>query len=72
MLHSLERRYEKTDSENTRERIEELMALQPCPACDGARLRPESLAVTVGGPQHLRVLAALGDAPRSSGSRSSS
>ena len=25
------------------------MALQPCPACDGARLRPESLAVTVGG-----------------------
>ena len=49
MLHSLERRYENTDSENTRERIEELMALQPCPACGGARLRPESLAVTVGG-----------------------
>ena len=34
---------------NTRERIEGLMALQPCPACGGARLRPESLAVTVGG-----------------------
>jgi excinuclease ABC subunit A len=49
MLHSLHRRYEGTDSENTRERIESLMALQPCPACDGARLRPESLAVTVGG-----------------------
>ncbi|MGH2987216.1 MAG: excinuclease ABC subunit UvrA, partial [Solirubrobacterales bacterium] len=49
MLHSLERRYENTDSENTRERVEALMALQPCPACDGARLRPESLAVTVGG-----------------------
>ena len=49
MLASLERRYENTDSENTRERIESLMALQPCPACDGARLRPESLAVTVGG-----------------------
>jgi excinuclease ABC subunit A len=48
MLHSLGRRYENTDSENTRERIEDLMALQPCPACDGARLRPESLAVTVG------------------------
>ncbi len=45
----LERRYEETDSEKTREKIEELMALQPCPACDGARLRPESLAVTVGG-----------------------
>ena len=49
MLHSLERRYENTDSENTRERVEGLMALQPCPACHGARLRPESLAVTVGG-----------------------
>ena len=49
MLRSLERRYENTDSDGTRERIEDLMALQPCPACDGARLRPESLAVTVGG-----------------------
>src|SRR4051812_4070972 len=49
MLASLERRYENTDSENTRERIEGLLALQPCPACGGARLRPESLAVTVGG-----------------------
>ncbi len=49
MLRSLERRYENTDSENTRERIEDLMAMQPCPACGGARLRPESLAVTVGG-----------------------
>ena len=48
MLASLERRYENTDSENTRDRIEGLMALQPCPACGGARLRPESLAVTVG------------------------
>jgi excinuclease ABC subunit A len=49
MLSSLQRRYENTDSERTRERIEELMALQPCPACGGARLRPESLAVRVGG-----------------------
>jgi excinuclease ABC subunit A len=49
MLITLERRYENTDSDNTRERIEGLMALQPCPACGGARLRPESLAVTVNG-----------------------
>ena len=49
MLASLERRYENTDSDNTRERIEGLLALQACPACGGARLRPESLAVTVGG-----------------------
>ena len=32
----LERRYANTDSDKTRERIEELMALQPCPACGGA------------------------------------
>jgi excinuclease ABC subunit A len=49
MLHSLQRRYEQTDSENTRERVEALMAMQPCPVCHGARLRPESLAVSVGG-----------------------
>ncbi|MCO5328288.1 MAG: excinuclease ABC subunit UvrA [Solirubrobacterales bacterium] len=49
ITHGLERRYQETDSEKTRERIEGLMALQPCPACGGARLRPESLAVTVGG-----------------------
>jgi excinuclease ABC subunit A len=49
VLTSLQRRYEQTESENTRERIEHLMALQPCPACGGARLRPESLAVRVGG-----------------------
>src|SRR6266542_3037731 len=49
LLTTLERRYENTDSENTRERIEGLMAIQPCPACGGARLRPASLAVTVGG-----------------------
>src|SRR5919198_4266409 len=49
MLASLERRYEQTDSDHTRERIECLMALQPCPECGGARLRPESLAVRIGG-----------------------
>ena len=49
ILAELERRYRNTDSDHTRERIESYMALQPCPACDGARLRPESLAVTVGG-----------------------
>ena len=49
ITHGLDRRYRETDSEKTRERIEGLMALQPCPACGGARLRPESLAVTVGG-----------------------
>ncbi len=49
ILDNLQRRYEETDSEHTRERIEGYMAMQDCPDCGGARLRPESLAVTVGG-----------------------
>jgi excinuclease ABC subunit A len=49
IVNNLQRRYEETDSESNRERIESYMAEQPCPACKGARLRPESLAVKVGG-----------------------
>ena len=55
IVNNLERRYEETDSERVRERIEGYMAEQPCPDCDGARLRPESLAVKVGGIEHRRV-----------------
>jgi excinuclease ABC subunit A len=46
---NLERRYRETDSELTRERMEEYMSLRPCPVCGGARLRAESRAVLVGG-----------------------
>jgi excinuclease ABC subunit A len=49
IVNHLQRRYEETDSESNRERIEGYMAEQPCPQCEGARLRPESLAVKVGG-----------------------
>ncbi|HEX3241956.1 MAG TPA: excinuclease ABC subunit UvrA, partial [Solirubrobacterales bacterium] len=49
ILNQLQRRYEETDSDSNRERIESYMAEQPCPDCGGARLRPESLAVKVGG-----------------------
>lgn len=42
------RRYHQTDSDWTREMYASYMSEQPCPACQGARLRPESLAVTVG------------------------
>ncbi len=45
---SLQRRYRDTDSAQQRERIEEYMSFRPCPACRGARLKPEVLAVTVG------------------------
>jgi len=46
---NLERRYRETDSDWSREKIEEYMSVRPCPECRGARLRPESRAVTVGG-----------------------
>jgi excinuclease ABC subunit A len=48
IVSSLERRYRETDSSQQRERIEEYMSFRPCPACKGARLKPEVLAVTVG------------------------
>ena len=46
---SLERRYRETESDFSREKIEEYMTLRPCPECGGARLRPESRAVLVCG-----------------------
>jgi excinuclease ABC subunit A len=49
IVNNLERRYKETDSEWSREKIEEYMSVRPCPECKGARLRPESLAVKVGG-----------------------
>ena len=48
IVKSLERRYRETDSAQQRERIEEYMSFRACPDCDGARLKPEVLAVTVG------------------------
>ncbi len=44
---NLERRYRETKSENVRRWIEGFMAVDLCPDCKGARLRPESLAVTI-------------------------
>jgi excinuclease ABC subunit A len=46
---NLERRYRETDSDWSREKIEEYMSVRPCPECRGARLRPESRAVLVAG-----------------------
>ncbi|WP_093576426.1 excinuclease ABC subunit UvrA [Amycolatopsis rubida] len=43
----LERRLEQTDSEYMRERYEGYMREVPCPACQGTRLKPEILAVTL-------------------------
>jgi len=49
LVNNLERRFQESDSDAVREKIEDYMAEQPCPSCRGARLRPASLAVTVGG-----------------------
>ncbi|MBP2651845.1 MAG: UvrABC system protein [Firmicutes bacterium] len=46
---TLNRRYRETSSEWSREEIEEYMSSKPCPTCKGARLKPEALAVRVGG-----------------------
>ncbi|MBP2669935.1 MAG: uvrA [candidate division NC10 bacterium] len=52
-LGALDRRYKETQSSRVREEIESyverLASVQPCPECDGARLRKESLAIRVGG-----------------------
>ena len=49
VIPNLERRYKETSSEWSRAEIEQVMSAKPCPDCGGARLRPESLSVTVGG-----------------------
>jgi len=45
----LERLYRDTESEQSRAGIERYMISTPCPVCEGKRLKPEALAITVGG-----------------------
>jgi len=45
----LERRYKETLSPEVRQELEHFMALRDCPACQGSRLRPETLAVKIAG-----------------------
>ncbi|MCU4744266.1 excinuclease ABC subunit UvrA [Natronoglomus mannanivorans] len=49
IIPNLERRYLETDSDSTREHIEDYMSATACPACDGTRLKPASRAVLVDG-----------------------
>ena len=49
VLNNLERRYRETESDNIRAEIERYMSSKPCADCGGRKLRPEALAVTVGG-----------------------
>ena len=47
VIPNLQRRYKETDSDYMRGEIERFMTVQPCPVCQGARLKPESLSVTI-------------------------
>ncbi len=49
IINNLERRYNETSSEYMKAEYEKLMSFKRCPVCDGKRLKPEALAVTVGG-----------------------
>jgi excinuclease ABC subunit A len=49
VIGNLERRYKETESAGMREEIEKYMSSAPCVACDGYRLKPETLAVKIDG-----------------------
>ena len=49
LLRNVERRYRETGSQTMKAEYEEFMRITPCSACKGQRLKPEALAVTVGG-----------------------
>ncbi|MBI2020889.1 excinuclease ABC subunit UvrA [Candidatus Giovannonibacteria bacterium] len=58
VVENLKRRWKETESEWTREELEKYMKLETCPACQGARLKPEALAVTFSG-KNIAELSAL-------------
>lgn len=49
IMNTLDRRYRETTSQEVRDYYNRYMEITPCPSCGGARLRPEALAVTIGG-----------------------
>ena len=55
VINNLERRYRETDSDAVRAEIERYMSANDCADCGGEKLRPEALAVTVGGGNITRV-----------------
>ncbi len=55
VIPNLERRYRETNSEYSRDKIEEYMAETPCPKCKGARLKKEVLSVLVDGKNIMEV-----------------
>jgi excinuclease ABC subunit A len=70
ILRDIEQRYRDSSSDTLREQLHEYMTTLPCTGCGGARLRPESLAVTVAG-RSLGDIAALPWTRRSASSTGS-
>ena len=60
VLANVERRYDESDSDAVRVELQEFMIEVPCSECNGQRLKPESLAVTMHGSQHRRRRGARG------------
>jgi excinuclease ABC subunit A len=58
VVNNLQRRFNETSSDYVKEEIEKFMSAATCKACKGARLKPEALAVTVGG-MNISELTAL-------------
>ncbi len=58
IIPNLTHRWKKTTSEYVKARLHSYLSEQPCRSCNGARLRPEAIAVTVGG-QNIRQLTVL-------------
>ncbi|QAT43493.1 excinuclease ABC subunit UvrA [Aminipila luticellarii] len=59
VINNLERRYQETNSEFIKDKMQQYMRITPCEACHGKRLKPEVLAVTVGG----KNIAEISDMP---------
>jgi excinuclease ABC subunit A len=55
LVPQMQRLYEQTESEFTRNRIRAFMIREPCKLCGGARLKPEILAVTIRGATELNI-----------------
>ncbi len=55
LIRNVERRYRETGSETSKQEYESFMRITPCRVCKGQRLKPESLAVTVGGENIYKV-----------------
>ena len=68
VIPNLERRWQETDSSWVREELERYQTEQPCEVCNGARLKPEALAVKIGGLHISQVTELVDPRRRSNGS----